>query len=328
MTNPRGRSAGSTRVKQSISKRGARIAGVGAYLPRRVVGNDAFSADRFRVPSALSERRHASEDETSVLMATEAGSSAIEHAQCAREEIDLVIGFSGMPDFEYPKDTNLLKQSLGLDDAACWSLDTACSSFISALKCAHALIAAGHHRKVLVVMTMSWTGRGIDRARTDYATLGDGAAACIVESAASDSLLGVREETDPGGFDFVTLRSPFANGAAQFFEFSKDEKYRSYFVDRALAPARSLLADVGTEVTWFLGHQASQRLLLKWCDALSIPAERCLSTFSQVGNMSAVNIPLTLSHFVRVQPKIRPGDTLMFFSPGAGMHLAAMLWRF
>ncbi len=306
MTTPQGRSAGSTRiVKQSISKRGARIAGVGAYLPRRVVGNDAFSADRFRVPSALSERRHASEDETSVLMATEAARGAIEHAQCAREKIDLVIGFSGMPDFEYPKDTNLLKKSLGLASAACWTLDTACSSFVSTLKCAHALIVAGHYHKVLIVMTMSWTARGIDRAKTDYATLGDGAAACLLEPSDADCLLGVREEIDPEGFDFVSLKSPFANGADQFFEFSKDEKYRSYFVDRALTPARSLLADVGSEVTWFLGHQASQRLLLKWCDAFSIPSERCLSTFPQVGNMSAVNIPLTLSHFVRVQPKIR-----------------------
>jgi 3-oxoacyl-[acyl-carrier-protein] synthase-3 len=308
---------------------GARIAGVGAYRPRTVVGNDAFSAPRFRVPSALVERRHAAEDETSVTMATEAGRSALEHAACAPADIDLVIGFSGMPDYEYPKDTNLLKQTLGLSNAACWTLDTACSSFISALKCAHGLILAGHHERVLLVMTMIWTRRGVDREQTDYATLGDGAAACVVERADSDGLLGVRETTDPEGFDFVTLASPFATGAAEHFEFSSDEKYRSYFVERALAPAHALLASTPSqEVTWFLGHQASQRLLLKWCAALSIPEERCLSTFPQVGNLSAVNIPMTLAHFVRDEPRVKRGDTLMFFSPGAGMHLAAMLWRY
>lgn len=308
---------------------GARIAGLGAYRPRTVVDNDAFAAPRFRVSSAARQRHHAAEDETSVLMATRAAQDALAHARISASDIDLVIGFSGMPDHEFPKDTNLLVQTLGTGRVACWTVDTACASFITGLRLGHTMIATGQHRRVLVVMSMIWTRRGLDRERTDYSSLGDGAAAAVLEASTEASLIDAAELTDAEGFDFVTLKSPFATGQVEHFAFSADPKYKSYFVDRALTPARELLARRDPKsVTWLVAHQASVGLLTRWAEALGIPPERCLHTFGETGNLSAVNIPMVLDHFVNREPKIARGDTLLLFAPGAGMHLAAMLWRY
>ncbi len=308
---------------------GARIAGVGAYRPRSVVDNAAFSEPRFRVSRGARERRHAAEDETSVVMATRAAESALANAKLSPRDVDLVIGFSGMPDYEFPKDTNLLVQTLGIERAACWTVDTACASFLTALRIGHTMIATGQHRRVLVVTSMIWTRRGLDREHTDYSSLGDGAAAAVLEPAAEPSLLDAAELTDAEGFDFVTLKSPFATGQAEHFAFSSDPKYRSYFVDRALTPARELLKRRDPkDVRWLVAHQASVGLSTRWAEALGIPPERGLHTFGETGNLSAVNIPMILDHFVNREPKITRGDTLLLFAPGAGMHLSALLWRY
>lgn len=309
---------------------GARIAGVGAYRPRTVVGNDAFAGPSYRIRSGSRERRHAAPDETSVVMGAAAVTDALARAGVDPGEVDLLLGYSGMPDFEYPKDTNLIKAQAGLAKAACWTLDTACASFIAGLRCADAMIGAGQHRTVVVVTVMSWVHRGMAEG-FDFSSLGDGAAAVVLTTAPEPSMLGVLEHTDPEGFDFVQLRSPFATDAPQVFTFSRDPRYRDYFGDTALRPARELLDSQGVapaDVDWFIAHQVSAGMLALWCEGLGIDPGKCLDTFGTMGNMSAVNIPMTLDECVNQEPRLNRGDTVLMYAPGAGMHIAAMLWRY
>ncbi|MEM7156433.1 MAG: ketoacyl-ACP synthase III [Myxococcota bacterium] len=309
---------------------GARITGTGSYLPTTVVGNDAFEGPQFRLRKGSDRRHHASPEETSVVMGSTAGSRALRAAGVDPGDVDLLLCFSGMPDYQYPKDANLLLDRIGLSNATTWSIDTACASFISALACAHSVIEAGLHRRVLVVMVMSWVHRGID-PHTDYSSLGDGAAAVVVEADETGSLVGVLERNDPGAFDFVRLRSPFATGNEEHFEFSHDPRYREYFGVTVLEPVRQLLQRTDTapeQIDWFLPHQVGLTLQQLWADALGIGRDRGLTTFPTTGNMSAVNIPMILDH--HLQPgtaKIQRGDLMLLFAPGAGMHLSAMLWR-
>lgn len=253
------------------------------------------------------------------------------HAEVDPREIDMVVAFSGMGDWDYPKDANLLPKALGLVNAVCWTLDTACASFISALKCAHALIASGLHHRVAIVMCMNWSSRG-SRPGASVPGLGDGAAAVIVEGGvAESSLLGVREQSDPEGFDLVMLRSAHAAGELTHFEFSTDPRFRDYLQNEALTVVRELLGETGTSpdsISWMLAHQPSLGTLERWADSLDIDPSRVLSTFATAGNLSAASIPMTLEHYVRQDPRIERGDKLLFYAPGAGMHLAAMLWQY
>lgn len=308
----------------------ARIVGSGSYLPRTVVDDSAFADDRFRLRGGSRERRHASEDETAIFMATAAALAALHDADVSGEEVDLIIGYSGMPDFLYPKDTNVLVRELGANRAAAWTLDTACASCISALVTADALISAGRHHTVLIVQTMSWVTRGIEREQTDYSSIGDGAAALVLKRSDEPGLLGVVERTDPRGFDFVQLRSPYATGAPEWIEFSSDPKYREYFGVTVLEVIRELYEETGlagADFDWFIAHQVGPTLVSLWAKSVGIPPERVLHTYAETGNMSAANIPHIID-VARAGGRISAGDRALIFAPGAGMHLAALAWQF
>lgn len=307
----------------------ATILGTGSYLPRNIVADEAFTDERFRLRSGSARRRHAAADETSTFMGLRAATAALEAAGITGEELDLIVGYSGMPDYLYPKDTNLLVDKLGASRAAAWTLDTACATGISALSAVHAQLAAGLAQTALIVTTMNWVNRGIDQATTDYSSIGDGAAA-IVLGRGDGGLVDVVERTDPSGFDFVQLRSPFATGEAEQIAFSSDPKYRAYFGKTVLGVVEQLFEKSGfgpDDVDWFIPHQVGPTLLGIWCDQLGLGREKLLETYAETGNMSAANIPHILDVHVRAG-KITRGDRLLLFAPGAGMHLAAMLWTY
>ncbi|MCB9585665.1 MAG: hypothetical protein H6718_09715 [Polyangiaceae bacterium] len=308
----------------------ARIQSTGAYLPERRLSRAELEAGGLKAPRGLNERRAAGAHERAVFMAEQALKQALARAELDPREIDFVIAFSGMGDWDFPKDVNLLPGKLGLEHAACWTLDTACASFISALKCAHALIASKLQHRIAIVTSMSWSSRGIADG-TNNTSLGDGAAAVIVEGGFDEtSLLGVREKTDSSAFDFVTLPSSHARGELTHFEFSSDPRYRDYFMQEALSVPRELFGESNLypeDIDWFIPHQANLGMMERWAEALDIPAKKLLTTFDSAGNLSAVNIPLTLDHFVQ-SGHVQRGQKLLFFAPGAGMHLAAMLWQY
>jgi 3-oxoacyl-[acyl-carrier-protein] synthase III len=309
---------------------GCQIVGIGSFLPGEAISNDRFIKQGWKTPSDSNYRHHAGSDDSSVRMGVQAARRALEHACLKPDAVDLVLCFSGMPDFHFPKDGNLVLEELGITNAACWNVDTACASFISALNIAQAMITTERFQCVLVVMTMNWVHRGMDPA-TNIASLGDGAAAVVVQAGRRDSLLGAVERTDPEGFDFVQLKSSDATHKGETFSFSSDPRYRDYFAKQALLPVRELFQKTGVapeQVTWMLAHQPSSKQVLRWADSLQLAPEKVLNTFATTGNLSAVNIPMILDTYVNQQPCIQRGDTLLFFAPGAGMHLAAMLWTY
>ena len=304
-------------------------------------------------------RHHAGPDDGSIAMGVRAATEALESARLAAKDLDAAIVFSGMPDYEYPKDGNAIMHRLGAQNASCWNLDTACASFISGLDAARLRVAGGSARHVLVLMIMHWVGRGIDRT-ADYSTTGDGAAAVIVS--ASDSTAnadrgfrGVRESTHGEHFGYLELPSPFAGSESggpanenkeakaepglPHFRFGSDPAHGKFLMSACLEPARQLLRETDTapeSVDWFLAHQPGTRLPRIWAKSLGIPPERLLSTYDECGNMSAVNIPMTLHRYATAgddgsrpnaeEPRLKQGDRLLLFAPGSGLHVSAMLW--
>ena len=289
---------------------GVKFTGFGSHFPEKTFSDGAF-------------RRHqASPDEGSVFLGTQAARRALQNAGMKAEEVDLALCFSGMPDYEYPKDINLIAENLGMRNACCQSVDTACASFITALGLAHAQISSGRFRNALILCVMNWTSRGID-ASQDSRSVGDGASAALLRADAEDSLLGIRETTATGHFDFLTLKSPFATGGREFFHFGEDPRHGRFLAREALRPALDLIEKHGSP-DWLVAHQTNEKLLRLWAKALKTES---LHTFPEYGNMSAVNIPATLDEFVNRRGKIKKGDKILLFAPGAGLHLAAALCR-
>ena len=90
----------------------ARILSTGAYWPARRVSRAELEAAGLKVPRGHEEHRVAGPAETSVLMAERALQQAMNRAELDPREIDLVIAFSGMGDWDFPKDV-VTSSSLG-----------------------------------------------------------------------------------------------------------------------------------------------------------------------------------------------------------------------
>ena len=123
-------------------------------------------------------------------------------------ELNAIIVCTVTPDMMFPSTACLVQNRIGAKGAWGFDLIAACSGFVYGLTTAAHLIAAGTHKKVLVIGadTMS---RIIDY--TDRATcvlFGDGAGAMLLEPAADGEDLGFIDflgEVDGSGGDFLKM---------------------------------------------------------------------------------------------------------------------------
>ncbi|MBL8021036.1 MAG: hypothetical protein JNM27_15300 [Leptospirales bacterium] len=307
-------------------KQGIRIVSSGVCFPSERVPNEKLPSET-HIPDGARERFHASRTESAVWMGSTAAKQAIDAAHSNEPAIDGILSFSGMPDFEYPKDGVLIQKELGLTNVPCWNIDTACASFLTGLQMAEALILTGRHKRILIVMVMNWSSRGMP---VSGQAVGDGAAAIVVEASDKTSLLATVEKTQSEYFDFIKLGSPFVDKPVPF-EFSSDPAIGRFFATKSTEPATEALNLAGIkpeEINFFIAHQTGKKMLQIWAKRIGIAAEKILDTFEVFGNMSAVNIPATLHYFTSISPRIKRGNTLLFFAPGAGLHLAATVWKY
>jgi len=308
----------------------ARIAGIGVYLPERRVTADDLAKQGFDVNGAPAARHFASEAETSVRMSVASATEALERSGMHRDAIDLVLFFSGIPDFEVPKDGNLVMRELGISNAAVYTVDTACASFITQMRLAETYITLGQAKNVLLINTMHWAERAIDK-KAGYTQIGDGSAAVVLTGEKGMAVSPVVEKTEPHFFDFLELKSPFVSKSQELIRFSHDPKHAKFFLKQALAPAQTLLDTTETsadQINWFVAHQTGTAMLERWTKTLKISADRNMNTYHSTGNMSSVNIPFILHHYIYEEPRIQKGNKILFFAVGAGLHVATMLFDY
>ena len=151
---------------------GTRIAGLGHYLPERVVTNFeleklvATSDQWIRDRTGIVERHVAAPHETSSSLALHASTMALEDARINPEDIDLIIVATTTPDGMFPATASLVQDGLGAANAGAYDVNAACMGFLSALSAATQYIATGAYKRVLVVGTevlsriLNWQDRG------------------------------------------------------------------------------------------------------------------------------------------------------------------------
>lgn len=170
----------------------SRIAGVGHYLPERIVTNDEI-ASGMGVDSAwieertgIRKRRYAkSGEETPASMGAAAARIAIERAGIKPNEIDFIVFATMSADYLVPGCGVLLQRELGITHGEIGALDirNQCSGFLYALSVADKFIITGTYRNILVVgaerqsCNLDFSVRGRDVA----VLFADGAGAVVLQ---------------------------------------------------------------------------------------------------------------------------------------------------
>src|SRR2546430_16033549 len=132
------------------------IAGLGAYVPERVLTNEEWSTlvdtsdEWIMARTGIRERRIAAPEEALTDLALPAARAALAQARVEAKDIDLLVCATVTPDMMFPTSSALLADTLGAPDAAAYDLLAGCTGFMYALAQAYGMMAAGLAERGLV----------------------------------------------------------------------------------------------------------------------------------------------------------------------------------
>ncbi len=315
----------------------ARIAGVGKYLPQRVLTNrdlermvdtsDAWIQER----TGVRERRLAADHETASSMGLEAARQALAQAEIDPADLDLVIVATTTPDGLFPAVACLLQDGLGAKRAGAFDINAACVGFLSAVATASQFIASGVHRRVLVVGS-DVLSRIIDwEDRSTCVLFGDGAGAVVLEASERGGPLSFVLRSDGSGASTLYAPGPCGPpGSAQPGRYLVEMDGRQIFkfaVNAMESVTREVVQAAGLElddIDLVVPHQANLRIINATAKALGLPAERAFVNIDRYGNTSSASIPIALQEACE-QGRLHDGDRLLLVSFGGGLVWGGMV---
>jgi len=309
------------------------LAGLGAWLPPRVVDNDDLarhldtSDDWIRTRTGIRERRIAGPETSTVDMAVAAGRDALRSA--GTEHVDAVVLATATPDHLCPASAPQVASALGLSGVAAFDVNAVCSGFVYGLATGAGLIAGGVAGHVLVIGADAFSRYCDPADRTTVPIFGDGAGAVVLRAGDADEAgaLGPFDLHSEG--DNADLLIVPAGGAKQ----RRSDDPRDHYVTmqgtavfrhacaRMAESARTVLAKAGLDVAdvdRFVGHQANIRILTATAKQLGLANDRLVVNIERVGNTSAASIPLALADAC-VDGHLQPGHRVLLTAFGAGL---------
>jgi len=273
---------------------------------------------------------------------TLAGALALFNSGVNKDEIDLVLVSSLVPDTHVPMNASLVQHKLGLKKAGAYNVDTCCSSFITMLEIAMTYVRAGVKKKVLVI------GSALDSIISDKSNYysvntGDGAAAAIVAETSADSDYIASHSSSRGhrhkaiifqarkpGLLIATSQGPTLE--QEFVTFSNQEMCKEIasqaeadlleVVNLTLEKAGLSVPDIDFLIT----HQPVAWTPHLWREAIGVPPARFYQSYEKYGNMAVASVPTNLLEAVELG-LIKAGDRVMLASSGVGENHIALFQR-
>jgi 3-oxoacyl-[acyl-carrier-protein] synthase-3 len=168
----------------------SKIAGIGMYVPEKVVTNndlkkwmdtdDSWIQER----TGIKERRFAHRtEETTTTMAVEAATIAIERAGITAQDIDFIVFATLSPDYYFPGCGVLVQRAMKMKEIGALDIRNQCSGFLYALSVADQFIKSGMYKNILVIGAEKHS-MGLDystRGRNVSVIFGDGAGAVVLQ---------------------------------------------------------------------------------------------------------------------------------------------------
>ena len=298
----------------------AKITALGCYVPPRVLTNHDLEKmvdtnDEWIVSRTGIRERHIAPPEIATSdMAVEAARCALLQRGVDAGELNAIIVCTVTPDYFFPSTACLVQNRLGARGAWGFDLIAACSGFLYGLTTGAHLVAAGTHKKVMVIGSDTMS-RIIDY--TDRATcilFGDGSGGDFLKMPAGGSRL-------PASQDTVEKRLHYVHqDGSQVFKYASRKLHEA---SRELLDRNGLTID---DVALMIPHQANLRIIQAAGDRLGIKPERVLVNIDRYGNTTAGTLPLG-AHDAIAQGRLKKGDLVLFAAVGAGYTVGASLWR-
>lgn len=233
----------------------SKIAGIGKYVPERVVTNNDLTQvmettdEWIQERTGIKQRRFANKHtETTTTMGVKAAEIAIARAGITKEDVDFIIFATLSPDYYFPGCGVLLQREMGITHKEVGALDirNQCSGFIYALSVADQFIKTGMYKNILIVgaemhsMGLDFTTRG----RNVSVIFGDGAGAVVLQPTKSkkSGIITTKLHADGTYAEKLAMLNPGSHGGYHSekmtekvdFGFSERSEWDSIFVTQGM----------------------------------------------------------------------------------------------
>jgi 3-oxoacyl-[acyl-carrier-protein] synthase-3 len=323
----------------------ARILGVGAYRPSRVVTNAEIceridSSDEWiRERSGITERRWAAADETVVDMAVAAAGKALAAAGVAPEQVGAVIVATVSHAWQTPSAAADVAYRVGASRAAAFDISAACAGFCHGVALANDMVRSGSvhgtadHVLVIGVEKLSDLIDLDDRSTAFI--FGDGAGAAVIGPSAEPGIGPVVWGADGSQLQAISMTRPWdatraePEGGWPAIRMEGQSVFR--WAVYSMAPVAQQALDAAgiraDQLSAFVPHQANVRIIDAMVKALKLPAEVPVARdIATTGNTSAASIPLAMARMLE-EGEAPSGGLALLIGFGAGLVHAAQVVR-
>jgi 3-oxoacyl-[acyl-carrier-protein] synthase III len=328
------------RAKYNFQGRSCSIAGVGSYVPARVLTNADLekmvntSDEWITTRTGIKERHLAAKDEFTSDLGAAAAMRAIKMAGVAAEEIDLIVVATITPDMPFPSTAALIQRKIGAYRAAAFDLEAACSGFIYGLEVAQQFIMSRTYDTVLVVGAEKLSAIVDWEDRNTCVLFGDGAGAAVLRNRPNaHGLLTAVMGADGRKADLLFMagggsRCP-ATGASvaarmHYLRMEGKETFKSA-VQAMLTAAQEALRRCEVDISrikCIIPHQANLRIIQAVGQRLGAKPEQLFINLHKYGNTSAASVAIALDEAVR-SGLVQHGDLILLVVFGAGLTWGA-----
>lgn len=327
-----------------MSKLHAKIAGLGKYLPERILSNADLekmvdTSDEWITKRVGIKERRISDDTTFASdLAAKAAENALKDAGIKAEELDLIIVSTVSPDMYTPSVSCLVQKKIGASRAAAFDINAACSGFIFAMTTAVQYIENGLYQKILVLGSDTLSKITEYQDRATCVLFGDGAgAAVLVATEEETGVLSCFLGSDGASGDCLTIpglrcdeidreRRPFGNPRTIWMDGSAVFKFAVKVMDFA---TRKVVEDAGKnmeDLALVVPHQANWRIIDGARKRMKLESDKVFSNIEKYGNMSAACVPIALCEAVE-EGRAKKGDLVAIVSMGGGLTWGAVLFE-
>ncbi len=330
------------RAKYNFQGRTCSIAGVGAYVPSRILTNADLekmvdTTDEWITTRTGIKARHiAAPDEFTSDLAVKAAERAMANAGVTADQIDMISVSTITPDMPFPSTACLVQSKIGAYRAAAFDLEAACSGFIYGLEIGQQFIMSRTYNTVLVIGAEKLSSIVDWQDRNTCVLFGDGAGAVVLQNRPdSHGLLTAVMGADGRKADLLFMagggsRCPATlesvNNRMHFLRMEGKETFKSAVQAMQTAAEEALRrceVDI-TRVKLVIPHQANRRIIEAVGERLGAKPEQLFINLHKFGNTSAASVAIALDDAVQ-SGLVQRGDLILMMVFGAGLTWGAAL---
>ncbi len=328
------------RAKFDFVGRTCSIAGVGSYVPSKVLTNAdlektvSTSDEWITTRTGIKERHIAAPNEFTSDLAAHAARLAMQRAGTTPEQIDLIIVATITPDMPFPSTACLVQQKLGAHRAAAFDLEAACSGFIYALEIAQQFIMSRTYDTVLVIGAEKLSSIVDWEDRNTCVLFGDGAGAAILRNRPNaHGLLTAVMGADgrkanllfmAGGGSRCPATAKSVANRLHFLRMEGRETFKNAVQAMQTAAEEALRRceiDI-SHIKCIVPHQANRRIIDAVGERIGAKPEQFFINLHKYGNTSAASVAIALDEAVSCG-RVQTGDLLLLIVFGAGLTWGA-----